>query len=103
MSQSGGNQRKLAETRFGSPIAVRKYSQAQGSGRRAELSAIGKTLAEIAEIPTTSPARVSCRSSETSETSDIETSETSQTSETSRRRRQPSAPAARSLSISAGL
>jgi hypothetical protein len=34
--------------------------------RRAELSAIGKTLAGIAEIPATRPARVSCPPSETS-------------------------------------
>ena len=70
MSRSGGNRRKLAETLFGGPIAVRKYSQAPGSGRRAELLAIGVSLAETAETPTRSRTRVSCRSSETSETSE---------------------------------
>ena len=44
---------KLAEIRFWGPIAVRKYSQAQGSGRCAELLAIGVSLAETAETPTT--------------------------------------------------
>jgi hypothetical protein len=62
--------RKPAETPFRAPTAVRKYSQAQGSGRRVELSAIGKTLAEIAETPAAGPTRVSCRPSETSETSE---------------------------------
>jgi hypothetical protein len=64
--------RKPAETGgnpFGGPIAVRKYSQAQGSGRRAELLAIGVSLAETAETPTTSPTGVWRRPSETSETS----------------------------------
>jgi hypothetical protein len=69
MSRSGGNRRKLAETRFWPPIAVRKYSWVPGSGRRAELFAIGVPLAEIAETPTTSPARVWHRPAETSETS----------------------------------
>jgi hypothetical protein len=69
MSRSGGNWRKLAETRFWASIAVGKYSQTPGSGRRAELMVIGVSLAEIAEIPKTNPARVSCRPSEISETS----------------------------------
>ena len=61
---------KLAEIRFWGPIAVRKYSQAQGSGRCAELLAIGVSLAETAETPTTSPTKVSRRPSETSQTSE---------------------------------
>jgi hypothetical protein len=47
--------RKLAETLLGGRIAVGKYSRAQESGRRAELLAIGGSLAEIAETPSTSP------------------------------------------------
>jgi hypothetical protein len=63
MSRSGGNRRKLAETLLGAPIAVRKYSQAPGSGRRTEMMAIGISLAETAETTTTSPIGVWRRSS----------------------------------------
>src|SRR5260370_35248228 len=49
MPRSGGNRRKLAETHFGAPIVVRKYSQVLGWGACAELSAIGVSLAETAE------------------------------------------------------
>jgi hypothetical protein len=58
MVRSGGNRRKLAETCFGDPIAVRKYSRAHGSCRRAELLAIGISLAETAQTPTTNPTGV---------------------------------------------
>jgi hypothetical protein len=47
--------RKPAEALFWTPIAVRKYSYVPRSGRRADLLAIGISLAEIAEIPVTAP------------------------------------------------
>src|SRR3984957_12111966 len=94
-ARSGAKRRKLAETRFGRseghllpaqrplPSASLRAGAALGATatadlsaidtlmavscrRRAELSAIGKTLAGIAAIPATRPARVSCPPSETS-------------------------------------
>ena len=74
--------RKPAETggnSFVGPIAVRKYSQAPGSGRRAELLATGVSLAETAETPSTSPIGVWRRPSLSEAEGSVGVAETAQT------------------------